>query len=730
MLGLSLELKPERKNDGIQVYPDENARIVEFMDCCQPKRESPSTEARSGADCCHAPGETSMPTDIWLRLGIALVVAGQTMVWGLAFNLSPPPFGSQTYLIGHGWMILSTLLVVALLGPLLIGNALRMIREKRLTVEGLFLLTALGAFVASGIATFTGEGSVYYEVVSVVLAVYVTGSYVGDRARSKTREAVQSFEEQFNEALLFTCCGSEKPVAVSTLEPGDTVIVYPGKPIPVDGEVSGGSAYLQEAALTGEPLPRAVQPGSPVRAGAWSLDGRLEVLVKARPGERELDRLIQMLQGSRELPSQLEKHADRITQYFLPLVALISAGTFFGWLPFIPWPQALFNSMAVLLVACPCALGLATPIAVWSGLWRLFQMGIISRSSTLLDGLADTRRIFFDKTGTLSNPEIRVSGFYPQPDTPWDPPTIAALVYRLEAGQNHPIAKALRQWSALEKEDPAGWRCRESRVVPGCGVMGTLENNQGETLTLRLGSQPWLGGKEESLEGKRTVALEVEGQRVGEFTFQEQLRDHLEFLFRELKERGLSCEILTGDPAPSWKTVEGIHIEANCSPEEKQKRVKTSSERGEHPLFIGDGINDTAAMQAAAASLAMGEGPELAQTLGTGVLSENALPRIPEAIDVSRALQKTLKQNLWFAAFYNGIGMALAAAGILHPVVAALLMVGSSLIVSSRAAASARKVAATRPIESPPSSSARGQNPESSGGGSSSSAAPVTASSS
>lgn len=661
------------------------------MDCCEPEVRGENGKDAGDSGCCHETGKSQLPGDIWLRLGIALVVAGQTMVWGLAFNLSSPPFGSRTYLIGHGWMILSTLLVGALLGPMLLGNAWNMVRRRKLTVEGLFLLTAFGAFSASLIATFTGEGSVYYEVVSVVLAVYVTGSFIGDRARAKTRQAVQSFEAQFEEAVVVSCCGSETTATVSSLEPGDEVLVYPGRPIPVDGRVVEGSSYLQESALSGEPLPRAVQPGDRVRAGSWSLDGRLKVEVEKASGSRELDRLIQLLENSRERPSRLERHADRIIQCFLPLVALTSLLTFLGWVAYIPWPRALFNSMAVLLVACPCALGLATPIAVWSGLWRLFQIGIISRSSALLDGLSDTRRLFFDKTGTLSESEVRVLHFHPDPRCSYSIETIATLVELLERGQEHPLGRALAGWAGAGKTENSAWSLVESRLHPGCGLAGTVKTPDGSRLRIRLGSRPWLKNNASNPTEQKWIGLEINDQWVGEFELQEQLREQLEELFAALKARGIASEILTGDPDPAWTHLQGIPVIAGCSPEEKQQRVEASFDRGDSPFFIGDGINDTAAMKAAVASLALANGPEFTQTLGSGVLRETAFPRIPEAIDISRSIQKTLKQNLWFAAFYNVIGMGLAAAGFLHPVVAALLMVGSSLVVSSRAAASAGK---------------------------------------
>lgn len=667
--------------------------MLPAMSCCSQKMptecRAPAPRAVAAPCCGSAPAERGLPPDIWLRLGISLVVAGQNMVWGLAFNLSRPAQGSQEYLIGHGWMILSTLLVAALLGPMLATNAWNMLSLRRLTVEGLFLLTAAGAFVASLLSTFTGTGAVYYEVVAVVLVIYTTGAFLGDRARSRTREAVRHFEEQYDRARRLEADGRETDMEVRDLRQGDRVLIYPGEAVPVDGVIIEGRAFLHEATLTGEPLPRAAGPGDRTRAGGWSADGRLVVEVGGDPARREIDRLLEILDSARERPSRLQRHADRITQWFLPLVAAISLFTFIGWWFFVPWPQALFNSMAVLLVACPCALGLATPIAVWSGLWRLLQMGIVSRSATLIDGLAETRKIYFDKTGTLSESDLDVAACEMVPGEAgysMDPQKVATLVLALEEGQKHPAARALASWaSAVLRQrgapDPEMGRLENVRTIPGTGVRADLEMN-GMPVTVNLGVDPGVQNR---------VALEVAGRPWAHFELRERLRPEISGLFDKLRVLGVDAEILTGDPSPRREALPGVVIHAGCSAEDKKARVAASREAGVQPLFVGDGVNDTAAMQEAAASLAMQEGTNLAQSVGTGVLLGASLVRIPEAVAMARAIQKTLRQNLVFAACYNFAGISLAVAGLLHPVVAALLMLLSSAMVSVRAARSAEK---------------------------------------
>lgn len=656
------------------------------MSCCSGKDDPAPRRVAEG--CCGGEPEAGqLPEDIWLRLGIALVVAGQTMVWGLAFNLSTPEYGSQGYLIGHGWMILSTLLVVALLGPSLVQNALQMIHRRRLTVEGLFLVTACGAFVASLIATFTGEGSVYYEVVSVVLVIYTTGSFIGQRTRDRLRESARDFEQQFDRAERLSSCGRESEmVEVRELTEGDRIRIEPGGPIPVDGRIVNGTAYLEEMTLTGEPFPRSAGAGDRVVAGSWSMDGRIEIEVLSRKGERSLDALLHALGSAREKPSRHQHQADRITQWFLPAVLFISAATFFGWVGYVPWPEALFNSMAVLLVACPCALGLATPIAVWSGLWRLFQLGMVSRSAELVDTLAQTRRIFFDKTGTLSEAGVEVTGYERlDGESTGSLAELARLVWELESGQTHPIARALAEWAKTpgEGEPERPVKISEVRLLAGKGLAAKYyREDKAEPSAVFLGHPSAV-----SLPSNRYRAvLAVGGTPAIGFFMEETFRETAMDSFPELEQLGISTEILTGDTAPLSPRLNGLVAASGVNPAEKAERVRKSREAGEHPLYIGDGLNDLAALREADASLALSDGAELAKELATGLLQGSNLDRIGESVRICRKLQQTLRENLWFAAAYNGIGICLAAAGLLHPVVAALLMLGSSALVSIRAA--------------------------------------------
>ncbi|MDP4880450.1 MAG: HAD-IC family P-type ATPase, partial [Opitutales bacterium] len=305
----------------------------------------------------------------WLRIAIAGVFAGQGMVFSLALNMTPPPFGSTPYWVLHGGLMFSALVVMAFLGGPLFGSTFGMLRSRRLSIEGLFTLSLVGAFVGSVVSSVTGSGSVYYEVVSVVIAIYTVGRMLSERSQARITLESEKLRERYDRANVVGNDGVVEAVSVALVAVGARVRVDPGMPFTVDGVVLSGQGYVRETALTGEPLPVVRRVGDRVRAGTWSVDGAFELKAEAIGGARELDQILQVVEDVSGQPSEMQAQANRLIQFFLPLVALVSIGTAVYWSFAGTWVQAAFNSMAVLLVACPCALGLATPVAIWQGLY-------------------------------------------------------------------------------------------------------------------------------------------------------------------------------------------------------------------------------------------------------------------------------------------------------------------------------------------------------------------------
>ncbi len=634
----------------------------------------------------------------WLRIGVGLAVAAQAMVFSLAVNLTPA--GGAAYWLVHGGLIASAAGVLVFLGRDLLGEAWAAARARRVSIDLLFLATLLGALGGSLVSTFTGTGSVYYEVVAVLVVVHTLGKMAGARSRAAALRAAEAVAEGFERCVVRGADGTETERAVAELRGGETVVVAPGGAISVDGVIAEGRSYVEEAAMTGEWRPVSRGPGDAVWAGTHAVDGRLWITAKG--GARRLDEVLRGVAEARLAPSELQAQADRLMAWWLPVVTGVAAATFCGWwlVGGVAWTQALFNAMAVLLVACPCAMGLATPVAVWGGLARLARMGIVARSGDFLVGLARADTVFFDKTGTLSEERLTVREWRCEPEWRGREAELAAVVAALERGVEHPVARALTAWAEggesarreglIEICNQIGDKIRvavdDVRVVAGQGVEGFWAGRR-----VRVGEAGFCGAERGGAEAAgKTVWVAVDGGAAARVRLGETWRIGIVDTVAGLRELGLELEVLTGDAAAA-DVPGGLAVRAGLSPAEKVAAVRARRAEGRRVLFAGDGVNDAAAMAEAQVSLALRGGSALARAAATAVCAGDDLRRLPEAVRVARRVVDGVRGNLRFAAGYNALGMALAAAGWLHPVAAALLMVGSSAWVGVRAVRSAER---------------------------------------
>lgn len=612
------------------------------------------------------------------------------MVFNLGYNTAleageAPAFGSVTYIILHAALAGSALGVLALLGGPLLSQLLRALSNGRISVEAMFFLSAVGALVGSAISSFTGDGAIYYEVVAVVVCVYAIGKQIGVYQRGRVGQAIAGMRRSFERVVAENADGNGwSELAVSALQPGQRVRVAPGEAIAVDAVIVSGSGYLRESALTGEPGPVRRQSGDPVQAGTWSIDADL-ILQPQLGSARAIDRLLHLLETAPARPAQSQIEADRIMRLFVPVVLSVSLITFGSWwllLDATVW-KALFNAMAVLLVACPCALGLATPAAIWSGLFQLSQRGIVARSGPLVDALANCTDVVFDKTGTLTELELQADAdaLRASPDLSLD--ELSALVASLAAHSPHPVNIRLVSLSAVRRE------VTEFSSVPGQGIAGVVAGRRlllGEvSLLLDNGCEPPQALLPPDAGVRKHVHLAVDGRYCGCILLHERLRKGASDALQSLTQLGLTCHILSGDPAPAFSEIAGFSVHFNLSPLDKAERVRSLREAHRSVLFIGDGVNDVAAMQTASASLAIDNGFAVATEFADGLLANGLLLSLPASIRLCRRLRRRLRANLRFALLYNIAGISLAAAGLLHPVIAALIMVGSSLVVSLNA---------------------------------------------
>ncbi len=614
-----------------------------------------------------------------MRLAVAGLIAGQSMIFGLAVSMSPPT--GETRWIIHGALCVSAVAVFFLAGLPVLREALAAARQGRIVIEQLFLAGIAAAFGASVHSTLTGHGHIYYEVVAILVAIYTFGKLIGEKRRRAAREAARVLGLEFDSCERISCDGSTKTVPSSAIEAGDRLLVRAGAAVPCDGVIEEGTAFVRETALTGEPFPVVKRAGDSILAGSYSVDGLLTVRATVAGHQRRLDALLARVRAAQDRPSDLQREADRLVAWFLPAVLLVAALTFAFWTWREGWMVGLFNSLAVILVACPCSMGLATPVGIWSALAALAERGIIPKDSNLVERLARTDTVVFDKTGTLGEDELERVDFVEAPGE--DRARLLEDVAALEASSAHPVARAFRLPGAVSVA---------SSFVPGAGVEGLCngrvlrvgnfsivpetERAAAEELSARL-----LGGNE----GSHRVFVVADGRVAGVALLREKLRDSARQAIADLERLGLRCEVMTGDRAEA-AAVHGLpNVHAGLSPEDKARLVARLRADGRRVLFVGDGVNDAPAMAEADVALAVGSGSALARESATAELSSSDLTAVSQAVARCRQTLGAIRGNLRFAAAYNVIGIALAATGILHPVMAALLMLVSSFTVTWRA---------------------------------------------
>ena len=643
----------------------------------------------------------------WFRFGIAVVLAGLSMQFSLGVNLSP--VAGQTRLLIHGTLALAAIAVLLLLGGPIFRRSWSAAGEGRVTLEQLFLLGIAGAFTASLHSSLTATGAIYYEVVGVLVAVYTLGQMLVARQRGRLRTSLQRLTDSLRTAVRVTCCGERKIVPVSQLHAGDRIFVEKGQRLPIDGIIVEGRAYVQEIAHTGEPFPTSRAPGDVVLAGTVALDGELLVEVKDSSAGRELDRIAHRLEAALRRRSEWQREADRWMTWFVPGVITLAAVTFAFWFWRSDWQQALFNSLAVLLVACPCGLGLGVPIALRHATRQLARLGIVPAGGELIERLARIRAVIFDKTGTLTDDEIQLGALITLEEI--DESSLRARLALIESHCDHPVARPFT--ASFGKEALASpERLLEVRALPGQGIVARLSRNAHEAAEMRIGNRTLLLPRharalaqlrrrrvDDAAGLTRELFIFEQDSLVAIAQLRENVRPTVAALAPRLRALGLRAEIMTGDASPNdeqWKAA-GLPVRSGMTTAEKGAAVRVLEEKNEHVLFVGDGLNDSEAMAAATASLVLHGGDATARAHAHGELTGAALNALPDAVILSRATRRQIRLILGISLAYNAAGLLLAATGWLHPVAAAIIMFASSLTVVALASRASASPAPTQP---------------------------------
>jgi Cu+-exporting ATPase len=631
-------------------------------------------------------------------------------------------------------------------------------------MDTLVVLGSTTAFAYSTWALFRGQGGhVFFMEAAAIITLISVGHWMESRVsarassalrellnlapqtarriRSSRREEAQTKLDlrtlDFRKSLLTSAATSEEEIPVAELKINDLIALRPGDRVPTDGEVVEGDSAVDEAMLTGESVPVDKTVASKLFAGTVNLNGRLVMRVTATGEETALAHIIAAVQRAQTSRANIQRLGDRVSNVFVPIVVGIailaglwwglapeSAKQVHGWLAqFLPWHTQVFDNpfitaAAVLIIACPCAMGLATPAAIMAGANAAARRGILIRDGVALEKAGEVTAVIFDKTGTLTvgKPEVaaigtpnsrsaRFENFPVRADQEIGAPI--ALAAALARHSTHPISQAVAKLSA-EEVQISDWR-----EVRGAGVEGKISNFKFQisnpTGTARLGSLRWLQAtgvdfsdaekfvSEWSGQGATIVGLAVEKSLLGLFAVKDTVKPGAAKVIEQLYRQGLKSFLVTGDNtlmAMSIAKQLGIKPEnvfAEVRPEQKAEFVKKLQQQGERVAFVGDGINDAPALEQADLGIAVSRASDVARESADIILLKSEIEAVPESLGLARATLRTIKQNLFWAFFYNALGVPLAALGFMSPILCAAAMGVSDLVVIGNALRLARR---------------------------------------
>lgn len=614
----------------------------------------------------------------------------------LALPMLGMPFGYDWMLPGWLQLLLATP-VQFWLGARFYRSGWAAIKARAGNMD---LLVALGTSAAYGLSLYqmfahSGHGMphLYFEASAVVITLVLLGKYLEARAKNQTTEAIRALNALRPETARVRRDGQEQEVAISEVALGDVVVVRPGERLPVDGTVIEGSSQIDESLITGESLPVVKEVGSSVTGGSVNAEGLLLIETTAIGAETTLARIVRMVESAQAKKAPIQRLVDRVSAVFVPAVLVVAAITLLGWgLSTGNWEMAILNAVAVLVIACPCALGLATPTAIMVGTGVAARHGILIKDAEALELAHKITIVAFDKTGTLTEgkPELLAAEA-----ATGDRAQLLAASAAIQSGSEHPLARAVL--AVATQEGVAVPPASQLRALPGRGMVATVNGRE-----LHLGSSRlmadlkvdlgiWRERAAEFQEQGRTVSwvADTTAQPIllGLLAFGDTLKSSAALGVQRLHSQGIRAVLLTGDNLGSAavvaKALDLDEVHAEVLPADKAGIVAQLKENGATVAMVGDGINDAPALAAADVGIAMSTGTDVAMHAASVTLMRGDPALVADAIDISRKTYAKIKQNLFWAFIYNAIGVPLAAFGFLNPVLAGAAMAFSSVSVLS-----------------------------------------------